>query len=89
MPESINVGVRAFRENLSAYIAKAREGALVTIVSRGKPVAELHPAKPAKRPKPRYGALKGKIWMADDWDEWSEEELAAFEADIDPPDLRE
>ena len=85
MPEPITVGVRAFRENLSRYIAEVQDGASITIVSHGKPVAELKGAAP-KRPIPRFGGLKGKIWMADDWDTWTEDELDAFEGDIFPPE---
>jgi hypothetical protein len=28
--------------------------------------------------------LKGKVWIAEDFDEWPEDILAAFEADIEP-----
>jgi antitoxin (DNA-binding transcriptional repressor) of toxin-antitoxin stability system len=80
-----NVGVREFRENMSMYIAQAKAGTPVTIMSHGKPVAELHaPTGRAVRPKPRYGGLKGKMWVSDDWEEWDEATLAAFEAPIDP-----
>jgi hypothetical protein len=47
-------------------------------------------AEPALAPKlpPRIlGQMKGEIWLADDWDKWSEEELASFEAwPYDDPD---
>jgi antitoxin (DNA-binding transcriptional repressor) of toxin-antitoxin stability system len=75
-----NVGVREFRENMSMYLAQAQAGNPVTIMSHGKPVAELHaPTGRAVRPKPRYGGLKGKIKFHEGWDSWTDEELAAFE----------
>ena len=74
------VGTREFRENMSMYIAQAQAGTPITIMSHGKPVAELHaPTKRAVRPKPVYGGLKGKIKFHEGWDSWTEEELAAFE----------
>jgi antitoxin (DNA-binding transcriptional repressor) of toxin-antitoxin stability system len=80
-----NVGVREFRENMSMYIAQAKAGTLITIMSHGKPVAELHaPSDAPMRPKPRYGGLKGKITLSDDWDSWDEEFYAALEAPISP-----
>ncbi|MFM2100109.1 MAG: hypothetical protein RLZZ366_1648 [Pseudomonadota bacterium] len=33
-----------------------------------------------KLPPRRLGQMKGEIWLADDWDKWSEEELTSFEA---------
>ena len=51
----------------------------------GKPMARLVPlARPNKPRQP--GFLKGKIWIADDFDEWPEDILASFEADIEPPE---
>jgi antitoxin (DNA-binding transcriptional repressor) of toxin-antitoxin stability system len=79
------VGTREFRENMSMYIAQAQAGTPITIMSHGKPVAELHaPSDGLIRPKPRYGALKGKYVLPADWDVWDDETLAAFEAPIDP-----
>lgn len=80
-----NVGTREFRENMSMYIAQAKSGTPITIMSHGKPVAELHPPTAQNvRPKPRYGGLKGKYVLPDDWDTWDAETLAAFDAPIDP-----
>jgi antitoxin (DNA-binding transcriptional repressor) of toxin-antitoxin stability system len=75
-----SIGVREFRENMSMYIAQAQSGKPVTIMSHGKPVAELHaPTERAVRPAPKFGILKGKITFHEGWDNWTEEELAAFE----------
>jgi hypothetical protein len=51
-------------------------------MSHRKPVATLKAAgqnKVAKRKAPRFGALSGKIWMADDSDVRPDEVLEAFE----------
>jgi prevent-host-death family protein len=86
MTATMTVGVREFRQKLGHYLAFVGEGGAIAISSRGKTVAELRPPedKP-KRPPPRFGGLKGKIWMADDWDEWDDDFYAALEAPIDPP----
>jgi antitoxin (DNA-binding transcriptional repressor) of toxin-antitoxin stability system len=79
------IGTREFRENMSMYIAQAKAGTPITIMSHGKPVAELHaPSEALLRPKPHYGGLKGKYVLPNDWDTWDDETLAAFEAPIDP-----
>ena len=78
-----SIGVREFRENMSTYIAQAKAGTPIT----GKAGAELHaPKGQPVRPKPRYGALKGKFTLPDDWNTRDEELLAAFETPIDPQD---
>lgn len=82
MSQSKQIGVRAFREEMSRYLAEVRAGTELTIVSRGKPVAELKPpTKHAVRPSPIFGALKGKIWIADDFDEPDTDFNAAYYGD--------
>jgi prevent-host-death family protein len=39
------VGVRELRDHLSDYLRRVREGELVVITDRGKPVGELSPAE--------------------------------------------
>jgi antitoxin (DNA-binding transcriptional repressor) of toxin-antitoxin stability system len=85
--EPIRIGVRQLRGNLRDYLHQAKSGARFLIVSRGQPVAELGaPAgAPAQKPPRKLGLLRGKIWMADDWDEWPEGFLDAMENDpIEP-----
>jgi len=80
--EPIRIGVRELRGNLGGYLRQAKGGARFLIVSRGQPVAELGaPADvPAEDKPPRtLGVLRGKIWMADDWDEWPEGFIEAME----------
>lgn len=80
--EPVKVGVREFRGKLGDYLSQAQQGARFTIVSRGKPIAEVRaPADvPEKSTAPRVlGALKGQIWIADDFDEWPEGFIDAME----------
>jgi antitoxin (DNA-binding transcriptional repressor) of toxin-antitoxin stability system len=80
--EPIRIGVREFRGKLRDYLRQAKEGARFLIVSHGQPVAELGaPADvPAGDKPPRtLGVLRGRIWMADDWDEWPEGFIDALE----------
>ena len=70
--------------------SKARWSALVEQVSStkkpivigraGKPLVQLVPYEPSN-PSGRIGCFEGEIELADDFDEWGEEE---FEAWIDP-----
>ncbi len=55
------------KTNLSKLIAKAEKGEDVVIARAGKPVVRLTRLETAKKPI-RFGGLKGKIWIADDFD---------------------
>jgi antitoxin (DNA-binding transcriptional repressor) of toxin-antitoxin stability system len=79
--EPIRIGVRELRGKLGDYLRQAKSGARFLIMSRGKPVAELgapYEENPKREPR-RSGGLKGKIWMADDFDEWPQDILESFE----------
>ena len=57
------------KTNLSKLIAAAERGEPVEI-RRGKtPVARLVPAVPADKPLRKPGALKGQVYIPDDFDE--------------------
>jgi prevent-host-death family protein len=57
------------KTNLSKLIAEAERGVPVEI-RRGKtPVAKLVPVPPATVPLRKPGALKGKVYIPDDFDE--------------------
>jgi prevent-host-death family protein len=80
--EPVRVGVREFRGRLSDYLRQASQGARFVIVSRGQPVAELGAPEDSPRldkPPRKLGVLRGKIWLADDWDEWPEGFIDALE----------
>jgi prevent-host-death family protein len=75
---SISVGVHEAKTTLSRLLEVAESGEEVVITRRGKPVVKLQPigSLPGKS---LFGALKGQIWMADDFDELPEEVLKDFE----------
>lgn len=62
------VNIHEAKTNLSKLIAKTQKGEEVIIGKAGKPVAKLveYKKKPVKR---KFGALKGKIWVSDDFDD--------------------
>lgn len=65
------------KTQLSALVDKAANGEEIIIAKNGQPMAKLVPFKPPVRRKP--GRLKGKIWMAPDFDApMSEEEIEAW-----------
>ncbi len=79
---TIHIGVREFREKLSHYLAEVQHGTDIVITSHGKPIAGLKApveVERKKRPVPQFGTLKGKIWIADNFDEPDEEFNAAYE----------
>jgi prevent-host-death family protein len=75
------------KTQLSKLVERVERGEDVIIARAGKPVARLTGLKPEKKPI-RYGGLKGKIWIADDFDDpLPEDVLAEFEnGPIFPPE---
>ena len=74
------LGVREFRGNLSGFLHKVRQGQSFLITSHDEVLAEIRPPSPGLR-RPRIpGALRGKIWMADDFDTLPSDVLAAMES---------
>ena len=66
---STRIGVREFRANLSRYLKQAEQGAHFAVVSHDKVVAEIRPPAAPSQRYSSFGSLKGKIWMAPDWEE--------------------
>jgi prevent-host-death family protein len=71
------VNIREAKTQLSRLIRSAEAGEEVVIARAGVPVAKLVPCKPAKLKRRRPGALRGKIWIADDFDAPLPESIAA------------
>ncbi len=61
------VNVHEAKTHLSRLLEQVAQGEEVIIGKAGKPVAKLVPYLPQREPR-KPGALKGQIWMADDWD---------------------
>lgn len=64
------VNMHEAKSTLSRLVDQASAGEEIIIAKAGKPKARLVPIKETKAvPKPRpLGLLKGKIWIADDFD---------------------
>lgn len=60
------VNVHELKTNYSKYLEQATDGQEIILGKYGKPVAKLVPLSQKPR-KP--GALKGKIWKSNDFDE--------------------
>jgi prevent-host-death family protein len=72
------INIHAAKTHLSRLVAEVAAGEEIVIAKAGKPVARLLPFEPRREPR-RPGLMKGKIWMADDFDEpLPEEIMAAF-----------
>ena len=65
------------KAQLSAVVEKVINGEEVILGRAGKPVAKVVPYVPAKEER-ILGRLNGKIHMAEDFDEWPEEEARAL-----------
>jgi antitoxin (DNA-binding transcriptional repressor) of toxin-antitoxin stability system len=77
------VGVREFRRNLATFLRQAREGCSFLVMSRDQVLAKVGPPPPAVRSRRRPGALRGKIWMAPDFDVLPPDVLAAMEGEAE------
>jgi prevent-host-death family protein len=63
------VNVHEAKTQLSKLLEQVRSGEDVVIAKAGIPVARLVPYTPPKRKIAPPGAMKGEIWIADDFDE--------------------
>ncbi|WP_394998849.1 type II toxin-antitoxin system Phd/YefM family antitoxin [Sphingomonas sp.] len=73
------IGVRELRANLSGLLRKARNGESFIVMSRDVVVAQINPPTPDPAKRRVAGALKGQIWIADDFDSWPDDFLDAME----------
>jgi prevent-host-death family protein len=70
--------------HLSQLVDEATGGEEIVIAKEGTPIARLIALAPPAQPR-RVGLLKGKIWIADDFDDpLPEEILTDFEGPIRP-----
>lgn len=67
------------KTNLSRLVERAASGEEIVIGRAGKPVARLVPYEPSQAEPRRPGSMKGKIWVADDFDETPEWLIDLFE----------
>jgi prevent-host-death family protein len=62
------VDINTAKVHLSWLLDVVAAGEEVVLVEAGKPVARLLPVRPRRQPR-KPGLLKGKIWIADDFDD--------------------
>jgi len=62
------INVHDFKTNYSKYLDEAVGGKEILLGKHGKAVAKLVPLQQTKYPR-SPGALKGKVWTSDDFDE--------------------
>lgn len=92
MPESKPKQVNLYeaKTHLSQLVKEAAAGREIIIAKAGEPMARLVPLVTESKPMREPGQWKGKIWIADDFDDpLPEDILALFEGsegdEIEPP----
>jgi len=78
------VNVHEAKTHLSRLLERVSAGEEIVIAKAGRPVAKLIPYLESDEPR-KPGAWKGRVWMADDFDELPPDILAAFYGE-DPDD---
>lgn len=66
--EPTTINLYEAKTHLSELVERAAAGEEITIAKAGKPLARLVPLERRKKTR-KPGALKGKIWIASDFDE--------------------
>ena len=66
------------KTQLSKLIEMALKGEEIIIARNGTPAVKLIPVGKAKLPPRKPGSLKGKIWIAPDFDDTPEEVIDSF-----------
>ncbi len=61
------INIHEAKTHLSRLVEEAAAGEEIVIAKAGKPIAKLVPITSDLRPR-QLGALRGRIWMADDFD---------------------
>jgi prevent-host-death family protein len=88
MTMAVQVNIYEAKTRLSQLVDQAAAGEEVIIARNGRPVAKLVPIQrqPVKRVP---GSLRGKIWMAPDFDEPDEEMIdLMYDGPVFPDDSR-
>jgi prevent-host-death family protein len=79
MKEKFTVNVRELRDNLASYLSQVSHGGEITITSHGKPIAKIIPSIAKKPRSALFGAMRGQITMAPDFDETPDDIIDAME----------
>jgi prevent-host-death family protein len=77
------VNMHEAKTHLSRLVERAEAGEEIVIGRAGKPVAKLVPYQPERPARRGLGAWKGRVWIADDFDDdLPTEVLEAFETEL-------
>jgi prevent-host-death family protein len=74
------VGMHEAKTKLSQLVERAEAGEEIVIARNGKPVARLVPVASTNNLAAVHGALRGRIHIADDFDELPDDIAEAFGA---------
>ena len=74
------VGMHEAKTKLSQLVQRAEAGEEIVIARNGQPVARLVPVARSNELAAVYGALRGRIEIADDFDELPDDIAEAFGA---------
>jgi prevent-host-death family protein len=80
------VNIHEAKTHFSKLVSRAENGEEIVISRAGKPVVKLVAYQEKKQPR-KPGALKGKIWMAPDFDEYDKEIEKLFYGEYDEENL--
>ena len=81
----MTVNTHEAKTQLSKLLRRVESGEEVIICRAGKPVAKLTPYAPVGQPR-QLGLWRGKVKIAEDFDELPEDLLKAFyEGPLEPP----
>lgn len=73
------MNIHEAKTHLSRLLVRAAAGEEIIIAKAGQPMAKLVAYEEKREPR-QFGRLKGKIWIADDFDETPEWLIEAFES---------
>ena len=71
------VNIHEAKTHLSRLLERVSAGEEIVIAKAGRPVAKLIPYLESEEPR-KMGGWKGRVWIADDFDELPPDLLAAF-----------
>ena len=76
-----SVGVREFRAHMGEYMERVGRGEVITLLSRGRPVAVVTPTPMNEASAREGGFLIGTPLEHAQWQDWTDEELRAMFGD--------
>jgi len=86
MSEQVNI--HEAKTHFSRLVERAAAGEEIVIAKAGQPRARLVPLERPSGRRRGYGSMRGKIWLADDWNSEETNEAIAelFFGESDPAD---